>query len=211
MNEYVDAFIDAVQGVHPGIRNLLAGLAIMLETTILLGLVIPGDTVVLVASTGVLDWGDFGWLLMAVLIGSLVGETIGYSIGYWLGPKVRNTRLGKAIGQSRWDRAEKFVARRGGVAVFISRFLPVLHSVVPAVAGATRMPYKVFISWTFAACTIWASLYVGVGFLARESYELLSENLRFGSLIAVGILLASLGLIAIAKKLLEKFSNRISD
>ena len=211
MNEYVDAFIDAVQGVHPGIRNLLAGLAIMLETTILLGLVIPGDTVVLVASTGVLDWADFGWLLMAVLIGSLIGETIGYSIGYWLGPKIRNTRLGRAIGQKRWDRAEKFVARRGGLAVFISRFLPVLHSVVPAAAGAIQMPYKVFISWTFAACTIWASLYVGVGFVARESYQLLSENLRFGSFIAIGILLASLGIIAIAKKILEKFSDRMAD
>jgi membrane protein DedA with SNARE-associated domain len=211
MNEYVDVFISTVQSVHPGIRNLLAGLAIMLETTILLGLVIPGDTIVLVASTGVLDWGDFAWLLMAVLLGSLFGESIGYSIGYWLGPKIRNTRLGKAIGQRRWDRAEKFVARRGGVAVFISRFLPVLHSVVPAVAGATKMPYKVFIAWTFAACTIWTSLYVGVGFLARESYELLSENLRFGSFVAIAILLVALGLIALGKKLLEKFSDRISD
>lgn len=211
MNEYVDVFISTVQSVHPGIRNLLAGLAIMLETTILLGLVIPGDTTVLVASTGVLDWGDFAWLLMAVLLGSLFGESIGYSIGYWLGPKIRNTRLGKAIGQRRWDRAEKFVARRGGVAVFISRFLPVLHSVVPAVAGATKMPYKVFIAWTFAACTIWTSLYVGVGFLARESYELLSENLRFGSLVAIAILLVALGLIALGKKLLEKLSDRISD
>lgn len=210
MNEYVDTFIDAVQGVHPGVRNLLAGLAIMLETTILLGLIVPGDTIVLVASTGVLDFGDFTWLLMAVLIGSLIGETIGFSIGRWLGPKLRTSRLGRFIGDERWDLAERFVAKRGGIAVFISRFIPVLHSLVPAVAGTTKMTYKEFISWTFAACTIWTSLYVGVGFLARESYEALSENLRFGTLIALGILGALLLVITLLKKLLEKFSHRMS-
>jgi hypothetical protein len=52
---------------------------------------------------------------------------------------------------------------------------------------------------------------VGVGFLARESYELLSENLRFGSFVAIGILLAALGIISLAKKVLEKFSDRMAD
>lgn len=210
MNEYVDIFIDAVQGVHPGVRNLLAGLAIMLETTILLGLIVPGDTIVLVASTGVLDFGDFAWLLMAVLVGSLIGETIGFSIGRWLGPKLRTSRLGRFIGEDRWDFAERFVAKRGGIAVFISRFIPVLHSLVPAVAGTTKMTYKEFISWAFAACAIWTSLYVGVGFVARESYEALSGNLRFGTLIALGVLAGLLLVITLLKKLLEKFSHRMS-
>lgn len=122
---------------------LFAGLAIMLETSVLVGLVVPGDTVVLVASTTVNSGTDFLFLLLAVLIGSLIGETIGFSVGRFFGPKIRVSRLGQKIGEENWRKAERLVARRGGPAVFVSRFLPVLHSLVPAVAGATGMRYKI--------------------------------------------------------------------
>jgi membrane protein DedA with SNARE-associated domain len=78
------SLIGLIESVPGWLRNLLAGLAIMLETSIFVGLIMPGDTVVLVASTGVSHWSDFFFLLMAVLIGSLIGETIGFAIGRFL-------------------------------------------------------------------------------------------------------------------------------
>ena len=176
----------------------------MLETSIFLGLVMPGDTVVLVASTGVTDWPDFFFLLIAVLIGSLIGESIGFAVGRFFGPKLRVSKLGMRIGEKNWRAADQLVARRGGIAIFISRFLPVLHSTVPAVAGMTKMPYRIFISWTFVACAIWASLYVGVGYLARTSYDQLSGDLRVATLVGIGILLLFLVLVAISKKVLSR-------
>jgi membrane protein DedA with SNARE-associated domain len=86
--------------------------------------------------------------------------------------------------------------------------MPVLHSVVPAVAGMTKMHYRTFIAWTFLACLLWTSMYVGVGFLARASYEQLSDNLRVALLAGIGILLAFLLLISFGKKLLNKMANR---
>jgi membrane protein DedA with SNARE-associated domain len=206
--EFFSSLVDAVTEAPPIWRNLIAGFAIMLETSIFLGLVIPGDTVVILASTMVLDWGDFAFLLMAVLIGSLIGETIGFFIGRFFGPKLRHSKLGRKIGEKNWVLADKLVAKRGGVAVFISRFLPVLHSVVPAVAGMTKMPYKVFISWTFAACTIWASMYVGVGYLARASFDQLSDNLRVASFVGIGIILLFMLLVFIGKKLLNNYAHK---
>jgi membrane protein DedA with SNARE-associated domain len=206
--EFFSSLVDAVTEAPPIWRNLIAGFAIMLETSIFLGLVIPGDTVVILASTMVLDWGDFAFLLMSVLIGSLIGETIGFFIGRFFGPKLRHSKLGRKIGEKNWVLADKLVAKRGGVAVFISRFLPVLHSVVPAVAGMTKMPYKVFISWTFAACTIWASMYVGVGYLARASFDQLSDNLRVASFVGIGILLLFMLLVFIGKKLLNNYAHK---
>jgi membrane protein DedA with SNARE-associated domain len=171
------------------------------------GLVVPGDTIVLVASTGVTSWPDFFWLLAAVLIGSLIGETIGFSIGRFFGPKLRASRLGRRIGEKNWELADTLVKRRGGLAIFISRFMPVLHSVVPAVAGMTKMPYRTFIFWTFLACALWTSMYVGVGFLARASYEQLSDNLRVAVFVGIGILVVFLILISLGKKLLNKMAH----
>lgn len=61
----------------------------MLETSIFIGLIIPGDTIVLVASTGVEDFPDYLWLLLAVLVGSMLGETIGFGIGRLFGRRIR--------------------------------------------------------------------------------------------------------------------------
>jgi membrane protein DedA with SNARE-associated domain len=204
MTDLLGGLIELISSVPPIWRNLLAGVFIMLETSVFVGLVVPGDTVVLIASTGVTDLEDFFFLLIAVLIGSLIGESIGFAIGRFFGPKLRQSRLGKRIGEDNWIAADQLVAKRGGWAVFISRFLPVLHSVVPAVAGMTKMPYRVFIAWTFAACTIWASLYVGVGFAARTSYEQLEGNLQLASFVGIGILVLFLLLIALSKKILAR-------
>lgn len=207
MPDIITPIVEALDSVPAWLRNLIAGVAIMLETAIFAGLIVPGDTVVLVSSTQVQDWGDFAFLLLAVLVGSLIGETIGYSIGRWFGPRLKTTRLGKRIGAENWQRAEQLVDKRGGIAVFISRFLPVLHSVVPAVAGVVGMRYRTFIAYTFFACLIWASMYVGVGYLARTSFDSLSGDLRTASLVGVAILVGFLILIGFSKKLLDRFAR----
>jgi membrane-associated protein len=204
VNDILDWLLTTVQSVDPTLRNLLAGLAIMLETSLFVGLVMPGDTVVLVASTGVTDLSDFFWLLGCVLLGSLLGESFGFWIGRLFGERIRASRLGQKIGEKNWRMADAFIESRGGVAVAISRFLPVLHSLVPVVAGATKMRYRVFIRWTLAACTIWASAYVGVGYLAKSSYEQIGSSLKFGGFIFVAIILVFAIIVHFAKKRLEK-------
>ena len=204
MNEILDWVINTVQGVDPALRNILAGLAIMLETSLFVGLVIPGDTVVLVASTGVQNLPDFFILLGCVLLGSLLGESFGFWIGRLFGERLRYSRLGRKIGESNWQLADSFIEARGGLAVAISRFLPVLHSLVPVVAGATKMRYRIFIRWTLGACAVWASAYVGVGYLAKSSYEQIGGTLKFGGVIFIGIILAFVVIVHFAKKRLEK-------
>jgi membrane protein DedA with SNARE-associated domain len=204
VNEILDWLLTTVQSVDPATRNILAGLAIMLETSLFVGLVMPGDTVVLVASTGVTELSDFFWLLGCVLLGSLLGESFGFWIGRLFGERIRSSKLGQKIGEKNWRMADAFIESRGGLAVAISRFLPVLHSLVPVVSGATKMRYRVFIRWTFAACTVWASAYVGVGYLAKSSYEQIGSSLKFGGLIFVAIILVFVTIVHFAKKRLEK-------
>ena len=209
MNEILDWLLTAVQSVDPSTRNLLAGLAIMLETSLFVGLIIPGDTVVLVASTGVTDLPDFFFLLGCVLLGSLLGESFGFWIGRLFGERIRYSKLGNRIGEKNWKMADAFIESRGGLAVAISRFLPVLHSLVPVVAGASKMRYRIFIRWTLGACAVWASAYVGVGYLAQSSYEQIGANLKFGALIFIAIVLVFMTIVHFAKKRLEKSAIRM--
>ena len=146
-----------MQSVDPVVRALLAGVGIMLETSILIGLVIPGDTVVIVAATAVRSPIEFTALIIAVVIGALIGESVGFALGRFFGPKIRASRLGQRIGEHNWMRAENWVDRRGGIAVFISRFLPILHSVIPLTVGMSTMTYRKFLSWTIPASLIWAT------------------------------------------------------
>lgn len=211
MNDILNWLIETVQSVDPVLRNLLAGLAIMLETSLFVGLIIPGDTVVLVASTGVVDILDFFFLLGTVLLGSLLGETIGFFLGRFFGPRIRSSKLGQRLGEKNWELADRFVERRGGIAVAISRFLPVLHSLVPVVAGMTSMRYRVFISWTVAACAVWATAYVSVGYLARSAYEQIAGQLKWGGLAFVAIILIFMIIVHFGKQKLEIAAEKMAE
>jgi membrane protein DedA with SNARE-associated domain len=211
---FTEAFgwlISAVQTVDPGLRNLIAGLALMLETSLFIGFLVPGDSVVLLAATGASDFLDLSTLIGAILLGSLIGESLGFLIGRLFGEKVRLSRLGRRLGDSNWQLADSFIETRGGLAVAISRFLPVLHALVPVTAGMSRMKYRVFIRWTVVACAIWATAYSLVGFAARGAYEQLAGNLKWGTLIAVTIVVGFVTIMHFAKKRLERAAESMTE
>jgi membrane protein DedA with SNARE-associated domain len=200
--------LDLVQSVDPVLRTIIAGFGIMLETSILIGLVIPGDTIVIVASTAVDGWVEYFALIIAVIIGALIGESIGFALGRFFGPRIRASRLGRRIGEANWSRAENYLDRRGGIAVFISRFLPVLHSVIPLTVGMSTMSYRKFMAWTIPACVIWTTAYVSVGTFAAGSFRDLLDRLHYAGYIFVGIIAVFLVVAFIVKKLLERSEKR---
>ncbi len=200
--------LDLVQSVDPVVRTLLAGLAILLETSILVGLIVPGDTVVVVSSTAVDGPVQFVALLLAVVVGALAGESIGFALGRYFGHRIRDSWLGRRIGIANWHRAERYVERRGGPAVFISRFLPVLHSLVPLTVGMSPMSYRRFIAWTTPACILWASAYVSFGTFAAGGYRELSDQLHGAGYFFVGAVVGFGLLVLGAKKLIERSQKR---
>ncbi len=208
MNDLLTAILDAVREVDPVLRVVLAGVAIMLETSVLVGLIVPGDTIVIVAGTAVTTPLQGVVLAAAVVIGSLAGETLGYVLGRYLGPWLRRSRLGRRIGEENWARSERYLERRGGPAIFLSRFLPVLHSLVPLTVGMARFPYRRFLAWTAPACIIWASLYIGVAAAAAGTYRELSERIHYAGYIFVAIIVVFVVLVFAGKKIIERVERR---
>ncbi|MCP2636807.1 DedA family protein [Microbacterium sp. HD4P20] len=211
MNEFLTWLLDAVQSVDPVIRTLLAGVAIMLETSVLVGLVVPGDTVVIVAATAVASPTEGILLGITVVLGALLGESIGFWLGRFLGPRIQHSRLGRRIGEKNWQRSERYLRRRGGPAIFLSRFLPVLHSLVPLTVGMSGYPYRRFLAWTVPACLVWAALYISVASLAAGTYRELADRLHYAGYIFVAIIVVFLVLVYASKKVIERVERKHLD
>ncbi|MFD3444289.1 DedA family protein [Microbacteriaceae bacterium 4G12] len=208
MNEALTWILELIQSVDPVLRTVLTGVAVLLETSVLVGLIMPGDTVVIVSSTAVDGPVQYFSLVAAIIVGALCGESIGFALGRYFGPWIRASRLGARVGERNWVRAENYLARRGGIAVFISRFLPVLHSLIPLTVGMSGMRYRQFLAWTAPACVLWAFAYVSVGSAAAGSYRELSDQLHYAGYVFVGIVVAFVLLIVVVKKVLSHVEEK---
>jgi membrane-associated protein len=177
------------------------------ETSLFIGLIVPGDTIVLFTATagrGAVEWV---LLVLAVVAGSLAGETVGFVIGRFFGPRLRMSRLGRRIGEPHVLRAERWLDRRGGVAIALSRFLPIMHALIPVTVGASTYPYRRFLAWTAPACVVWAALYVSVGQAAGSSYRALARELHFAGWIVLAGIAVFLLAVWLGKRLLHRLER----
>lgn len=208
VNDTLTWILDTVRHVDPVLRVLIAGIGMIMETSILVGLIVPGDTIVLVSATGIADLPQYVALLVTVIIGSLTGESIGFALGRFFGPRIQASKLGQRLGERNWLRAETYLDRRGGIAVFVSRFLPVMHALIPLTVGMSTMSYRKFLSWTAPACILWAAAYVSVGWLAAGSYRELSTQLHSAGYFFVGIIAVFLMIVLLVKKAITRAEAR---
>lgn len=186
MTDLVDSVLAEV-GQLPWWAVLVAVCVVMaLETTMLVGVVVPGDLVVLFAASTARTPVELGLLVGAVLLGSLLGETVGYGVGRRWGARVRYSRAGRRLGEQRWVRAGDYLEQRGGQAVFLARYLAAIHALTPIVAGAVGMRYRRFIAWCAAGGFTWSVLYVVLGAAAGASYRHYADALGTATSVAIG-------------------------
>ena len=187
MTDFLAVLIEWIQDLDPVLRTLFAGFGMMLETSVFVGLVVPGDTIALVSAVGVTTPPEFVWLVVALVIGAIAGESIGFFLGRWAGPRIRASRLGRKLGERNWRIAEHYLGERGGIAVFLSRFLPVLHSLIPLSAGMAGMRYRRFVAWTASASVVWALIVVSLGSGAAAGYEQLAGRVKGAGFVFAGL------------------------
>ena len=150
-------------------------------------------------------------MVVMVIVGSLTGETIGFFVGKYFGPKIRTSWLGRKLGPHRWEQAENYIDRRGGIAVFLSRFLPILHSLIPLTVGMTKMKYRTFITWTATACIIWTFVYVTLAAVLKDQYEAFAAKYDWAGFLFLGIVAAFIIGVSLIKKRVEKTQEKYMD
>jgi membrane protein DedA with SNARE-associated domain len=170
VSELLDSFFTTLLGLPPLLVYLVVFALVFAEDAIFVGFVIPGETAaVLSGVTSSLDSTNLVIAIVVVVVAAILGDTVGYEVGkHVLGPKVLDGRL---LGKHRHKlaRAEDFLQRRGGSAVFLGRFTAFFRAMMPALAGASRMPYRTFLVWNAAGGIVWGTTFVVLGHVAGSS------------------------------------------
>ncbi|GAA3398734.1 DedA family protein [Cryptosporangium minutisporangium] len=189
--------LDWLQALPPPAVIAVAGLLVLGECTLGLGLVVPGESSLLVASTTATSAPRFLALWAVVTACAVLGDSIGYLIGRRYGPRLRETRLIRRYGATLWDRAADTLQRRGAWAVFFVRFLPAVRALAPAAAGSAGLAPRRFFPAVILGATSWSLLHISLGVALGSAARRIEDVLSTGGFVVVGLLAAALVLWAV--------------
>jgi membrane-associated protein len=189
----MSAFVDRLLGVPGWVVLVVVGLLVFAEDALFVGFVLPGETVAVLGGVA----ANFGhvplWAVLVVTVAAaIVGDSVGYEVGRALGPRILRVRLLRER-QGGIEKAQAFLARRGGGAVFLGRWVALFRALMPALAGTARMPYGRFLTWNALGGVAWGVAVVLLGYAAGKSYRTIEG--RFGTVAA--IVLASIVVVAL--------------
>jgi len=182
--------------IGPWVVLLVCGI-VFVETGLLVGFFLPGDSLLftagLLVAAGVIQVNI--WLLILfVIVCAFAGDQLGYYIGRKAGPVVFNRPESRVFKRENVTRAEEFFARHGGKAVILARFVPILRTFTPVVAGVARMHYATFMSFNAIGAAAWGAGVTLLGYVLGNRIPFIRDNL---DLIFVGVLLLTVLPIAV--------------
>jgi membrane-associated protein len=205
MRAVIDLFLhldkhlaDVATAYGPWIYGILF-LIVFAETGLVVTPFLPGDSLLFacgaLAATGILDGPA---LVLTLVAAAIIGNAVNYQIGRMAGPRIFAARDSRSF----WHRllnekhladAHAFFERHGGLAVVLARFVPIVRTFVPFVAGAGAMTYRTFAIYNIVGCVLWVGLCVGAGY-AFGNVPVVRNNF---SIVALGIVVVSLTPMAI--------------
>ncbi len=168
---------------------------VFVESGLLVGFFLPGDTILFGA--GLLAASDRSGvslqvLLVGVLVAAVSGDSVGYAIGARLGrPWLERRIAGGRLHPRHLARAETFYDRFGPLAVVAARWVPWLRTVVPILAGTSRMPYRRFLAANLAGALAW-----GAGLLVLGYYAASRPGLRTAAYVVAAVFVAGSAAVA---------------
>lgn len=195
----MDAIVDALGGLLSG-RYALDDLVrwggyvvlvaiVFVETGLLIGFFLPGDSLLitagLVAATGTLNiW----WLNVLLAVAAVVGDSVGYAIGWRAGPRLFTRPKSLLFNPRHVERTRAFYARHGAKTIVIARFVPIVRTFAPVVAGVGQMEYRRFLLYNVAGGVGWVTSMTWAGYLLGQTVPNIGEHIHV--LVIVVILLS---------------------
>jgi membrane protein DedA with SNARE-associated domain len=186
---------------------VIAGGLAFAEAAILVGMVLPGETALLVA--GVFCNAKYGSLNLGVMIViavacAILGDSVGYEFGKKFGPPLRRSRLGRWVGEHRWAKVDGFLHRHGGKAVLFGRLTALLRALTPSMAGMSGMRYRTFLLWNATGGLIWASGCVILGYAFASALNVVGQTLTWAPLGILAVLIVGYVLVHLRRRRIER-------
>ena len=171
---------------HGPVAYLVCGLLVFGEAAVLLGFIIPGETAALIGGVlASLHHVDLVLMLPVVVVGAIVGDSVGYEVGKLLGPWLVEHR--PLRGHPGVHRGQDLLARRGGPAVFLGRWVALARALVPGLSGMSGMRYRTFLAYNALGGILWGTTYVMIGYAAGTSYAAVAKTVGIYSLAILGV------------------------
>ena len=168
---FIPSLLPAIEHFHMA-GYWIALFAALFETTIGIGLFIPGSTIILftgaLAAKGYFDLGDLLWF---AAIGAIIGDNINYFIGKKYGAKIFSKSFW-LIKPAHFIKGEEFFKKHGAKSVFIGRFIPSLKEIIPLIAGTFGMKRLSFMLWNILGAIGWTIVWVLPGYFLAQSLDL---------------------------------------
>src|SRR3989338_5456105 len=160
-------------------------LIVFAETGLVVMPFLPGDSLLFVAGTLAGGGGmHVGWLAATLMAAAIMGDSTNYWIGRYVGPKVFKREDSWFFHRNHLVRTERFYERHGGKTVVLARFLPILRTFAPFVAGVGRMPYLRFLLFSVSGTLLWVVSFVLAGYFFGN-IPVVKRNLTFVILIII--------------------------
>lgn len=162
---------------------------IFAETGLVVLPFLPGDSILFIAGTVVAAAGLNVHLLTALLIvAAILGDSVNYAIGHYIGPRIFDRPDSRWFRQEHLRRTQAFYDRYGGVTIIIGRFVPIIRTFAPFLAGVAGMAYRRFLAYNVIGAVAWVASLVYAGYLFGN-IPWVKNNLTF---IVIGIVIVSL-------------------
>jgi len=168
---------------------LILFLIIFCETGLVVTPFLPGDSLLFTAGAFAAT-GSFNvyWLFIALTAASILGDTVNYWVGKYVGPNLKWGRR-RLINEEYLKRTEEFYEKHGGKTIIIARFVPIIRTFAPFVAGIGSMRYPVFLTYNVVGGILWNAAFIFAGYffgnipLVRDNFTLVIFIIIFVSLI----------------------------
>jgi membrane-associated protein len=176
---HLDRYLSAIIQQYGLWTYVILFAVIFIETGFVVMPFLPGDSLLFAAGTfAALKAFKVGWLILVLAAAAIIGDTVNYWIGHYVGPKVFNREKARFFKKEHLDRTHAFFEKYGGKTIIIARFVPIVRSFAPLVAGIGRMSYGRFIAFNVIGGVGWVVLLVGAGYffgnipVVRENFSL---------------------------------------
>jgi membrane protein DedA with SNARE-associated domain len=189
----MSGIVDSILSAPAWTVLAVVGLIVFAEDALFVGFVLPGETAALLGGVAAhRGHVPLPAVIVTVIVAAIVGDSVGYEIGKHLGPRLLTWHvLDKR--RRRLDEAQDFLARRGGSAVLLGRWVAFFRAVMPALAGTARMRYPKFLAYNATGGILWGAAVVTAGYLAGASYAKVEKTFgRDGALVVLAVVVVAL-------------------
>ena len=185
---HVNVHLTPILQQYGALTYLFMFILIFCETGLVVTPFLPGDSVIFALGALAAEGGlDIGILALVLMSAAVLGNVVNYAIGFKLGPAVFKSETSRFFRREYLDRTHVFYEKYGALTVIIGRFMPIIRTFVPFVAGVGRMRYARFALYNLVGSVLWVSIFLAAGFFFG-ALPFVQKNF---SLVTLGIVIIS--------------------